>query len=204
MAGHRLYAALYDFGVGLAEKRLAPLRDLVAGDATGRVLEIGCGTGANLAYYRWAALESLEATEPDRFMLARAETKARKLPLLAREKLRLSQAPAESLPFADGHFDAVVATLVLCSVAQPEQALREIRRVLKPGGVLRLLEHVRGQGTEARIQRIVQPVYGPLAADCHLDRPTEALLTAADFRLEVLQRPRLGPLFPAFVGLAQA
>ena len=76
---HRIYAAAYDFSARLTERRLAPLRELVAGQAEGHVLEIGCGTGANLEHYRWARVDSLDATEPDPFMLRRAEVRLQKL-----------------------------------------------------------------------------------------------------------------------------
>src|SRR5437016_5003149 len=105
--GHRLYAALYDVMARLDETRMAPLREEVAGEAEGRVLEIGCGTGLNLSYYRWARLEYVEATEPDPYMLARARARADGMAPYVREKLRLSQAPAEELPFEDASFDSV-------------------------------------------------------------------------------------------------
>jgi ubiquinone/menaquinone biosynthesis C-methylase UbiE len=199
---HRLYAAAYDIAARLTNRQMAPLRELIAGEAEGRVLEIGCGTGANFEHYRWAHIDSLTATEPDPFMLRRAEAKARTLPLYAREKLTLLEAPAEALPFPDADFDAVVATLVLCTVSDPDAAIREIGRVLKPGGTFRLLEHVAGHSFEAKAQRVLQPPYGWLAAGCHLTRDTEQALTAADFRVDVQRRLRFGPLFPAFAAVA--
>ena len=200
---HRLYAALYDLGCRLCERGMAPLREFVAGEAAGRVLEIGAGTGANLPYYRWAFLDAVELTEPDPFMLRRAERRAARMPPYAREKLRLTEAPAEALPFPDAAFDTVVATLVLCSVRELERAVAEVRRVLKPGGCFRFLEHVGGGGAEAKVQRAVQPVYGLLAAGCHLTRRTEDALHNAGFAVEVERRPRFGPLFPAILGVAR-
>jgi ubiquinone/menaquinone biosynthesis C-methylase UbiE len=182
---------------------MGPLRDLVAGEARGRVLEIGCGTGLNLSHYAWPRLDVLEATEPDPFMLRRAERRLARLPAYAREKARLTQAPAEALPFEDEAFDEAVSTLVLCTVADPSRALAEVRRVLKPGGALRLVEHVQESGFAGRAQSTLQPVYGWLAGGCHWNRRTEETIREAGFSLDVTMRPRLGPMFPAFLGVAQ-
>ena len=127
---------------------------------SGRVLEVGCGTGANLEHYDWQKIESFHATEPDPYMLKRVQPKLDALPAEARAKVTLTEAPAEALPFADGSFDTVVSTLVLCTVTEPSRALSEIRRVLAPGGELRLFEHVRGAGFLQRVQRLIEPVYG--------------------------------------------
>src|SRR5207249_6677845 len=103
-----------------------------------RVLEIGAGTGANLSLYG-PAVESLTLTEPERPMLRRLERRARDHASSA----TVLRAPAEDLPFEDGSFDTVVTTLVLCGVDDQPRALREARRVLRPGGRLLFLEHVR-------------------------------------------------------------
>jgi ubiquinone/menaquinone biosynthesis C-methylase UbiE len=198
--GHRLYAACYDVCGRLMDRQVRPMRAFAAGGATGRVLELGCGTGANFAYYDWTKAESVDAIEPDPFMLARARAKAEALPA---GKLTLHEATAEALPFPDGSFDTVVATLVLCTVQDPFTAITEVRRVLKPGGSFRLVEHVRGQGRWAGFQDFVQPVYGWLAAGCVLGRPTELTLAAAGFDLDVEQRPAFGPGMPGVVGVAR-
>lgn len=200
---HRVFAALYGLGERLESGRLAPHRELVCGGASGRVLEIGCGTGANFSHYAWARLDALEASEPDPFMLRRAQKRATRLASLAQEKLRIVQAPAEFLPFEDASFDCVVSTLVLCSVESLDAALNEIARVLRPGGELRFLEHVAGHGLEARVQRVFQPAYGWLAAGCQLTRHTEEALRAASFEVSVQQRLRFGPLFPVIRGVAK-
>ena len=199
---HRLFALAYDLASRLDRGRMEPLRELVAGKAEGRVLEIGCGTGANFEHYAWSRIDSLTATEPDPYMLSRARAKARKLPLLARETLELIEAPAEELPFPDAHFHTVVATLVLCSVTDLHASLNEIRRVLRPSGSLRFLEHVQAEGRARSVQEFVQPLYGWLAAGCRLDRPTERVLRDAGFRVEVEMRPKFGPLHPAVLGVA--
>jgi ubiquinone/menaquinone biosynthesis C-methylase UbiE len=119
-----------------------------------------------------------------------------------RAKVTLREVPAESLPFEDARFDCVVATLVFCTVADLDRSLAEAYRVLKPGGTMRLAEHVGSAGFEARVQRLVQPVYGWLAAGCQLNRHTEDAVRAAGFELEVEDRTTLGPLYPTFVGVA--
>jgi ubiquinone/menaquinone biosynthesis C-methylase UbiE len=200
MKGHRLFAALYDVFARLSDRQLRPLRRFAAGGARGRVLEIGCGTGSNFAYYDWDQVESVDAVEPDPFMLKRAGGKAART---RPDKIRLQEAPAEALPFPDSSFDTVVATLVLCTVGDPFESIKEARRVLKPGGELRLVEHVRGQGRTAGFQDFVQPVYGWLAAGCVLGRPTELTLAAAGFELEVTGRPHFGPAMPGVMGVAQ-
>jgi ubiquinone/menaquinone biosynthesis C-methylase UbiE len=199
---HPLNAALYDLIDGAGSSRLRPLRRFAAGGASGRVLEIGAGTGANLPFYDWDRVQALELCEPDPHMLRRAARRLAALDTRARARVSVHAAPAEALPFEAASFDCVVSTLVLCSVADQAQALAEALRVLEPGGELRLVEHVLGQGTEAKIQRLVQPVYGLFAAGCHLDRDTEAAVRRAGFALTVETKPYLAPLNPAFAGVA--
>ena len=199
---HRWFAAVYDRMEKLDEKRMRRLRPKVAGRAAGRVLEVGCGTGANLAFYDWPRVDSLDATEPDVYMLRRAQRRLAGLPADLRAKVRLQEAPAEALPFPDAAFDVVVATLVFCTVADPGRALAEVRRVLKPGGALYLMEHVAADGFAGGVQRFVQPVYGWLAAGCQLTRRTEDALRAAGFELAVEERVSFGPLWPGFLGVA--
>jgi ubiquinone/menaquinone biosynthesis C-methylase UbiE len=197
--GHRVFAAFYDVCDRLTERQMRPLRRFAAGGAVGRVLEVGCGTGSNFAYYDWAKVESVDAVEPDPYMLRRARKRAGAAP---EGKLRLHQAPAESLPFPDASFDTAVVTLVLCTVDDPFKAGAELRRVLTPGGSVRLVEHVRAVGRWAAVQDFVQPVYGWLAGGCVLGRNTELTLAACGFRIEVESRPSFGPGMPGLVAVA--
>src|SRR5437016_3098075 len=135
----RIFAAGYDKVMAGTEK--AVLRDhrkALLGPVRGRVIEIGGGTGANLPFYS-EGVEELVITEPEEPMARRLERK------LADHRLpvRVVRAPAEKLPLDDGSFDFAVSTLVLCTVDDPEQALGEIRRLLKPDGTLLFIEHVR-------------------------------------------------------------
>lgn len=199
MKGHRFYAAFYGICERLSGKQMRPLRTFAAGGATGRVLELGCGTGANFEYYDWTSVQAVDATEPDPFMLRKARARAEAAPPA---KLRLHEAAAEDLPFDDESFDTAVATLVLCTVARPERALAEVRRVLRPGGSLRVAEHVRGEGTLGSIQDFVQPVYGWFSAGCVLGRATEEYLIAAGFRVEVESRANMGLGMPGLLAVA--
>ena len=162
---------------------------------TGEVLEIGGGTGANLPHYP-RTVERVVVTEPDPFMRARLEWKLD----AAVVPVELVAAPAEELPVREASIDAVVSTLVLCSVAELEASLAEVARVLRPGGRLVFIEHVRAEGKRARWQDRVQPLWGRLAAGCHLNRDTLGAISAAGFELETLERfaapaplPRLLP-----------
>jgi ubiquinone/menaquinone biosynthesis C-methylase UbiE len=200
---HRWFAAWYDFFDRMGDERLLPLRDRLVANLHSHVLEVGCGTGKNLEHYRWEQIASLEATEPDPFMLRRARERLARLDGDTRAKVRLTEAPAEALPFPDAQFDAVVSCLVLCTVAELPRALVEMRRVLKPGGELRLLEHVARDDGMRRVQGAVQPVYGWFSAGCRLDRRTEDAVRAVGFELEVQERTSFSPLHPAFLGVAR-
>ena len=197
MKGHRWYAASYDFVTRWAEAKVfSRYRPYIAGEARGEVLEIGAGTGANLPYYQ--ALEWLVAAEPDPFMLRRAKRRAEQLGLY----VEFCQCPAEALPFAAASFDTVVSTLVLCSVADPARALAEVKRVLRPSGTLRLLEHVRAHGSLGQVQDFVTPAWRWVGAGCHPNRRTAESIQAAGFQIVELQERAL-PLTPLIIGVAR-
>lgn len=195
--GHPWFAATYDFLNQFGERRmLGPLRQRLVGAATGQVLELGAGTGANFAYYPPSA--TIMATEPDPFMLARAHKRAAELD----SALALCQCPAEALPFADASFDMVVATLVFCSVQDPLRGLTEVRRVLKPTGTFRFIEHVRSDGLSGRVQDMLTPIQQRLGAGCHLNRRTASSIEAAGLAIVELEQRRL-PLTPLIIGVAR-
>lgn len=194
--GHPIFAALYDRMSQGAERRLlGPIRRELLRDLQGEVLEIGAGTGANLPHYSPGV--RVVAAEPDPFMLRRGRERPSSLPV------EWVQASAESLPFPDGRFDAAVATLVLCSVNDPVQALTELRRVLRPGGRLRFLEHVASETPGwRRFQKALTPLWKRLAAGCHLDRDTLAFMAEAGFRLAYVNAERPVPFQPIVYGEA--
>jgi ubiquinone/menaquinone biosynthesis C-methylase UbiE len=169
----RIFAALYDLSfhrgerAGMAERR----RRLLA-TAQGRVLEIGAGTGLNLPYYTDAVSE-LVLTEPEAPMARRLARRAG-----GREVV---SARAEALPFADASFDTVVSTLVLCTVEDPAGALAEARRVLRPGGRLLFIEHVRADGGLARWQDRLEGLWRHVGNGCHANRDTLTTLSANGF-----------------------
>ena len=135
----RFFALTYDRQVAKVERAgLGELRQKLLADASGRVLEVGSGTGANLPYYG-PGVESLTVTEPEPAMLRRLEQRVRE----QAPKAKVVRAPAEQLPFEDDAFDVAVSTLVLCGVDDQARALGELRRVLRPGGRLIFIEHVR-------------------------------------------------------------
>ena len=164
-------------------------REWAVRSARGRVLELGVGTGLNLPHYRAAA--AIAAVDPDGASLRRA---------LARrngrgESITLYQARAEELPFADESFDSVVGTLTFCTIGDPARALGEARRVLKPGGAFRLVEHVRVENRFiASAQDWITPVWKEFAGGCHLNRDTRAAVERAGFRVRSVQR-HIGGLF---------
>lgn len=167
-------------------------RDLLA-DLRGEVLELGSGTGANLAFFP-RDLARLVLTEPDAHM---REQLRRRLRGTARDA-ELSHASAAALPFADASFDVVVSTLVLCSVPHLDASLREVFRVLRPGGRFVFLEHVAAApGTRRRLaQRLVDPVWRRLAGGCRVTRDTERALLDAGFALDSVERQSLRKALP--------
>lgn len=189
---------MYDILTWWTERRVfGPLRQRIVGAAAGQVLEIGAGTGANFPYYP-PAVETIVATDPDPFMLRRAQQRAMEL----ERELAFLQCPAEWLPFADASFDTVVATLVFCTVTDPARAMAEVRRVLKPGGGLRFIEHVRADGFVGRVQDMLTPLQRRIAAGCHLNRQTATTIEAAG--LEIVAFEQRHPLLtPLIIGVAQ-
>ncbi len=180
----RIFAALYDRLTAQTERELAPRRAALLARARGRVLDVGAGTGNNLRHLPPAVTELLLA-EPDPAMARRLGRRLGEAPVPA----RVLPAPAEDLPLDDASVDAVVVTLVLCTVPEPARALAEIQRVLAPGGRLLVLEHVRAEDPRlARRQDFVRPLQQLVARGCHPDRDTLGLLERAPLRLERVER----------------
>jgi ubiquinone/menaquinone biosynthesis C-methylase UbiE len=185
------------------EAGVQDMRHGLLAEANGSVLEIGAGTGLNLAHYN-GRIESLVLTEPEPAMLRRLQKKAREEAPLA----TILRAPAEDLPFEDDSFDTVIATLVLCGVDDQARSVREIRRVLKPGGRLLFLEHVRSDDPAlARFQDRMNWL-NRIVVFCDCNRPTLATIEAAGFTVSELERTILpkAPKFarPLIVGTAVA
>ncbi|HTZ91054.1 MAG TPA: class I SAM-dependent methyltransferase [Streptosporangiaceae bacterium] len=177
----RAFALLYDPVVWVGERAgLRAHRKQLLARARGYTLEIGSGTGLNLPHYP-DDVDELVLAEPDAPMRARLEKTLRR----SNRRARLIDAPAERLPFPDRSVDTVVSTLVLCTVDAPDVALREIARVLRPGGQLLLLEHVRSESpTLARWQDRLAGPWRRFACGCRCNRATTELTVTCGFELD--------------------
>lgn len=178
-------------------------RRLVA-PLSGRVVEVGAGTGNTFAHYP-QAVTSVVAVEPDARRRALAVRSARG----ARVAICVVDAVAEALPLADAAADAAVVSLALCSVGDVAGALGELRRVVRPSGELRFLEHVIAERGPLRVlQRLVAPVYSRLPQGCHIDRDAVASIARAGFAIEQCDRfmhaaGALEPAIPHVMGTAR-
>jgi ubiquinone/menaquinone biosynthesis C-methylase UbiE len=190
----RLFALTYNRLMAGGEKAgLAEIRATLLAGASGDVLEVGAGTGLNLAHYAGEVC-TLTVTEPDASMLRRLEHVAGR----TAQSTTILRAPAEDLPFEDATFDTVVSTLVLCGVDDQPRAVREIRRVLKPGGRLLFVEHVRSdEAAMARRQDRINWL-NRLVVGCDCNRPTLETLKCAGFVIDDLIHGEL-PKSPSFV-----
>jgi len=168
--------------LAMRQKNFAPFRERVVGAARGRVLEIGIGSGLNLASYHSGAQE-VYGIDPSTALLAKAGDRLKS----ARIPVKLVEASAENLPFDDRSFDTVVMTFTLCSIPDATLAVREMRRVLRPEGELRFVEH--GQAPDpavVRWQHRLTPVWKRLGGGCHLNRKIDDLIKLGGFRIEQL------------------
>ncbi len=184
VADSRMGAILYNPFLWAGEKLgMARLRRELLAEARGAVLEIGAGTGLNLGHYP-ADLDQLVLAEPGARMGGHIDLD--RAP--AGVPVRLQQAPAEYLPFEDASFDTVVSTLVLCTVGDPRRAVAEVARVLRPGGRLLFLEHVRAEQPwrQALQRRSVRP-WAAFADGCQCDRETLTTIEA-QMRIASIER----------------
>jgi ubiquinone/menaquinone biosynthesis C-methylase UbiE len=213
----RVFARFYDRALKATEENgLGAMRAELLAGARGRVIEIGAGTGVNLELYG-EGVEDLTLVEPDPHMgeqlrkrLAERSEAASGThegasidpadALAAPVKpvpAQLVAAPAEALPFADDTFDTAVATLVLCTIADPVAAIAEMARVLRPGGRLLFIEHVRADDpSSARWQDRLEKPWRFLADGCHCNRDTEANLRASPFKVEEIDHTKMPKAAP--------
>lgn len=199
----RVFAAYYDrVMAGTERATLQAHRRALIGQAAGRVLEIGGGTGANLPFYG-ESVQTLTLTEPETPMMRRLQGKLHEYSYDA----RVHRAPAEELPFEDGSFDVAVSTLVLCTVEDQPRALRELRRVLTPGGRLLFIEHVRSHEPRiARWQDRLNPLQQRIGHGCNCNRATLDTIGDAGFSIDEVRHDMLRKappiLRPLVVGVA--
>jgi ubiquinone/menaquinone biosynthesis C-methylase UbiE len=194
----------YDRQIAKSEKAgLRAFREGLLAGVQGDVLEIGGGTGANLPCYG-PAVGSLTITEPELPMLRRLERKVGE----QGRAVKVLRAPAEDLPFDDDTFDVAVSTLVLCGVDDQPRALRELRRVLRPGGRLLFIEHVRSGDTSLAHLQDRMNWLNRLVVCCDCNRPTLDTIQKAGFTVTQVEHTALpkAPKFvsPAIVGSATA
>jgi ubiquinone/menaquinone biosynthesis C-methylase UbiE len=177
---------LYDAYCSLVERfGLERWRRWLVTGAAGRTLDVGCGTGRNLPFFDAGARVVGLDPAPDSLRAARRRAPG----------VRLVQGDAQALPFRDGVFDTVVSGLVFCSVPDPARGLAEVKRVLVPGGTLRMLEHVRATGRlRARFQDRCQPLWTRLTGGCRWNRETERTVEAAGFRIDPSTRRAKGDM----------
>jgi SAM-dependent methyltransferase len=199
------FSALYDPLLWVGERAgMAQRRSALLGQASGRVLELGAGTGLNLPYYP-EDLDELVLTEPSPPMVDRLERREKK----AKAPSSVMVAAAERLPFEDDSFDTVVSTLVLCTVDDPHRAISEIARVLRPGGELLFLEHVRSDSPRlARWQDRLHRPWHAFAAGCNANRPTVDMLRESPLRVKEVEHDRWkwmpALVHPLAIGVAAA
>jgi ubiquinone/menaquinone biosynthesis C-methylase UbiE len=192
----RAFARFYDRALKATEENgLGAMRGELLAGASGRVIEIGAGTGVNLDLYG-DSVEDLTLVEPDPHMGAQLRKRLSDRhgdPLPA----QLVAAPAEALPFPDDTFDTAVATLVLCTIPDPVAAIDELARVLRPGGRLLFIEHVRSEdASSARWQDRLEKPWRFVADGCHCNRDTEADLRASSFKVESIDHTKMPKAAP--------
>ena len=177
---------------GQIEKR----RSFIVPLAHGKVFELGCGGGINQKHYQTDQITSFAGIDPHGKLLdgARAEAEAKGW------EADIRQGIGEEIPFVDGTFDSVVCTYTLCSVGDPDRVMKEMRRILKPGGQLLFLEHGRAPDSRvAKWQDRMEPVWKRLAGGCHLTRPIGSALRGSGFDVEPMGQAYL-PKSPRPIG----
>lgn len=182
-----LMSKWYDKVLASAEEKcLRDWRQALLAGISGDVLELGCGTGANLEYYP-PELNCLLLAEPDRNMLNQLSKRLTYYPQL---NTKLLDYDGKRFDLADNSVDAVISTLVLCTVDHPNDILSEIHRVLKPSGKFIFIEHVIAKDNPARLkwQYRLEPIWKIVACGCHLTRDTEKSIESAGFRYEHIAR----------------
>ena len=186
MLRQRWFAWAYRYIDRLQRPFTARTRRVLLGDLVGEVLDVGCGPGTNFEHYGAGARVTAVDYNPGMVALAR-----RALPA-SRAAVTVQVADATVLPFPDGSFDAYVSTLVLCSVPDLERAVDEAWRVLRPGGELRILEHVRSASAwKAQLQTWLSPAWGYVADGCRLDRDTLGAFRRHGFDVIEVERPHI-------------
>lgn len=169
-------------------KRVGAERRRTLAAASGAVLEVGLGTGLNLPHYP-ASVRAVTAVGPEDAIAPRAQRRAAE----AGVAVEHVSGDARRLPFDAGRFDTVVATFVLCTIPEPDRAVRELARVLRPGGKLLFLEHVVDSGGARRIaQRLLNAPLKPVLCGCEVTRDSERTIREGGFAITEIERFEMG------------
>ena len=169
--------------LAMRNREVARYRSQLVPLAHGTVIEIGVGSGLNLPFYG-GGVRRLVGIDPSQALLDMTRAKLAHAPFA----VELLGQSAEALPLADASADTVVTTFTLCSIPDPLAALREMKRVLKPGGILLFAEHgLAPEPSVERWQHRLNPAWRALAGGCNIDRKMDALVTAAGFALDALE-----------------
>jgi ubiquinone/menaquinone biosynthesis C-methylase UbiE len=203
---HPIFARFFDRLSRLMEREVGEHREELLAGLSGRVVEIGAGNGMNFQHYP-TSVEEVVALEPEAYLRNKAEEAARDAPV----RVTVRDGPADPLPLEEQEFDAAIASLVLCTVPDPNRALSELRRVLKPGGELRFLEHVRSERPrKARLQDRLDRsgIWPRVGGGCHCARDTVTAIEAAGFHIDRSRSLDFGPSWvitnPHVLGVAHA
>ncbi|MCF8363487.1 MAG: class I SAM-dependent methyltransferase [Prolixibacteraceae bacterium] len=200
MAFNRIFSGSYDFFMSFLEKKeLKARRARLLSGLTGKILEVGVGTGVNFEHYNHST--NVTGIEPSPYMLVHADKK-RDL-LLFPDRITLHNTgcgtPEMQKLIEPGSLDAVVCTLVLCTIPEPQLAIENFMKWLKPGGQLLILEHIRSHNHKtAKFQDKINPLWEKIADGCQVNRPTDKMLASSGFILRRKEHFRLGiPFFEA-------
>jgi ubiquinone/menaquinone biosynthesis C-methylase UbiE len=172
---------------GCSMRAFARMRERIIPRAHGVVAEIGFGSGLNLPYYDPAKVSRLIGIDPDPVMLGIARQRSADVRL----EIEMIEGRAEELPLPDASVDTAVVTYALCTIPDPQGALREIRRILKPGGRLLFIEHERSaQPWRSRWQDRLNGIWGRIAGGCHLNRTPRQFIENAGFVIGLREQER--------------
>lgn len=203
---HPLFARFFDRMSKMLEREIGEQRHELLAGLSGRVVEIGAGNGLNFGHYP-PEVDEVVACEPEAYLRGKAEEAARAAPV----PVSVRDAAADPLPLEDASVDAAIASLVLCTVPDQRAALAELRRVLKPGGELRFMEHVRAdRPRKARLQQRLDRwgVWPCIGGGCNCSRDTRSAIEAAGFTIESVREFDVGPSWnitnPHLLGVARS
>ncbi len=193
----RFFAFIYDPMIAKTETAcLQDWRKKLLANAYGKVLEVGAGTGANINFYP-QQVQELIISEPDEFMRKRLLEKLENSSL---KNTQIKTFGMEDIDLADNSVDCVVSTLVCCSVTSPHDALKQVYRVLKPGGLFLFMEHVAAENNPNRLkwQNRINPIWKRISGNCHTNRETEKYMLERGFTIKQITKASMRKA-PAFV-----